>query len=78
VEASRPVPQRWEGHGAERVREEHLPSVGVAYCDVGWADDGDGSEAEQTAGLAAEGIAGGSIPGQDVRVRRFPLLVRTD
>jgi hypothetical protein len=78
VEAFHLVPRRWEGHGAERVTEGHLPSVDVAYCDVGWAGDGDGSEAEKTAGLAEEGIAGGSISGQGVRVRRFLLLVRTD
>jgi hypothetical protein len=42
VEAFPPVLQHWEGHGAGSVREERLPLVDVAYCGVGWADDGGG------------------------------------
>jgi hypothetical protein len=34
AEACPPVLRRLEGHGAGREKEERLPSVDVAYCDV--------------------------------------------
>jgi hypothetical protein len=78
VVAFPPVRRRWEGHDVEREKEARLPSVGVAYCGVDWEGDGDGWEAEQIAGVAAEGTVVGSIPAQGVRVRRFPMLAHTD
>lgn len=72
------APLRSGGHDVERAREERLPLVDDAYCDADLADGGDVWEGEQIAGIAAVGIVEGNIPGQGVRVRRFPLLVRKD
>jgi hypothetical protein len=78
VGACRPVLRHWEAHGAAREKEEHLPWVDVAYCDVGWEDGGGEWEGEQIVGLAAAGIAAGSNLDLDVLVRHFLTLARRD